>query len=507
MKRILMVSVGVLMLLAIGVEPLLRQFRYDLGTGALEAPATAGTALSPVSCWFSDGWFERSDCAWLHPREQGEAQTALPLVVLRAGLFARSKSATVYLSGGPGGSSYLYQEAMPYWREWMQQRLGLDHDLVLYDQRGSGYALPRLACEPADAISLQGVLDGIDSEAWWAAVMPALEACAADVPERERSAGLYSTATAAQDLRELVRALRDELGYESVRLYGVSYGSRLAQVALARPLPEVERVVLDGFYPAGLALEASFAADFASILDAMDADCVARARCEPSAGRLRQLLNRGMDRLRAEPVRLTLSSALELPPELEAARSLLLTSETLFALTEHLLTTGADAALLRERLQEAADGRIGEAWQAVLNEWLWGLADPEFSTLAQLLIECRDNPPLLRAEVEAGLVDYPEWAEALAMPELGYALCGRLGVRPVPLNASVIEQPTLLLAAEFDPRTPTTLAQRASREFPKLTTLALPRSGHSLTDLDDCAARAAGAFLNDGTLPIEGACP
>ncbi|WP_395790531.1 alpha/beta hydrolase [Aquimonas sp.] len=509
MKKFLFTAITLLLLLAIGIEPLLQQFRYDIETYRLEGDTReAGRTSREVRCWFSDGWLERSDCAWLYPSLQGESRTALPLVLLRAGLIKRSQAVTVYLSGGPGSSSYLYQEAMPYWREWMQ-RLDLDHDLVLYDQRGTGYAVPRLGCGAADSEYLHQLITGVSAQDSWARLMPLMEACATEVPEAERRQGLYSTRTAAQDLRELVQALHEEFGYTEVRLYGVSYGSRLAQVMLSEPLPEVSRVVLDGFYPAGVDLQSRFADDFVQILDAMERECAQRSGCAPAPSGLRGLLDAAMQRLDDSMQRVVLAEPLELqgyPEDGSPVRELQIRAETVLSVIESELTAGKGYAELHMLLEQAADGRFDEVWPSVLTDWLWLMNDPEFSTLAQALIECRDNPPVRREQQAELLARHPQWRAALELPEVAYQFCGRLGVRAEPLAASVIEQPVLLLAAEFDPRTPTTPALQAAQSFPQLSRLVLPRSGHGLTDLDDCAARQVGLFLNSGLTPQPQAC-
>ncbi len=501
MKKFLIIAVGVLMLVVIGLEPVLRSFRYDIETAQLEAP-DSGRFTRSVSCWFGDGWLERSECAWLYPSQQGEAMTALPVVILRSGLLTRSETATVYLSGGPGGSSYLYEEAMPWWRDWMQQRMGLDHDLVLYDQRGTGYATPRLDCPEYDAAARRLILEGASIDAQWKETVPLLEACAAEVPQAERREGLYSTATAAQDLRELVRALREEFGYREVHIYGVSYGTRLAQVALADPLEGVGRIVLDGFYPAGLELIGRFADDYAKLLAAAQTQCEAQAGCAGAS--LRTLLADALQRLSEQPVQIALPAFEDAAAQAGAQpETLRLTPENLFALVEAQLTFGLPVAELHALLQQAARGEFDARWEEIAADWVYTLDDPEFSTLSMALIECRDNPPLRRENVAAAIKAHPDWAALMHTPDIAFEQCGRLGVRPQPLRPSVIRQPTLLLAAEFDPRTPTVPALEQAQGFTQLQTLVLPRSGHSMTDLDDCAAAAAGAFLNRGAAPPE----
>jgi pimeloyl-ACP methyl ester carboxylesterase len=507
MKKALITAVAVLMLLAIGIEPLLRSLRQDIQSSREDsASAEPGRRTRAVSCWFNDGWLQRSDCAWLYPRLQGEARTALPVVVLRAGLWSRSAAATVYLSGGPGGSSYLYEEAMPFWRDWMR-RLRLDHDLVLFDPRGTGFAVPSLGCPEADEVYLHLLVDGASDAEIAERVQPLMQACAEQLPEGERREGLYSTRTAAQDLRELVRALREEFGYSEIRLYGASYGTRLAQVALAEPLPEVSRVVLDGFYPAGTDLLPRFADDFAAVLAGLDARCAQQPECAgPHAG-LRRLLDAALERLGDAAVRVELPEPMSLPGfEETPVRALSLRASGLFAVLESEIVVGRSPLELRQLLEAARDGRFDQRWPEAVADWLWMQVDPSFSVLTQSLVECRDNPPYTRGLEAEMLARHPQWSRVLALPELAFEACAQLGVSPQPLAASVIEQPVLLLGAEFDTRTPTTVALEAARGFPQLSTLVLPITGHGLADIDDCAAVMAGLFLNAGEVPAAGSC-
>jgi len=468
----------------------------------------AGRSTLAVRCQFFESLLDGSDCAWLHPTNQGTSPTALPLVILRAWPLRRSRTATIYLSGGPGGASYLNEDAMFYWRSWIK-RLGLDHDLVLYDQRGSGDARPGLACRSADVENLKQTATGASVEESWVRFAEQMETCAVEVPLPDRHGGLYATATAAQDLRELVRALRNDFGYVEVHLYGASYGSRLAQVALSEPLPGVSRVVLDGFYPAGIDLNMRFADDFAQILDAMDRDCAQRSDCAPAPDGLRELLNEAMQQLGEVGTLITLSEPLELDEFRRSGkqlRAMRLTAASVLFVLENELTVGKSYEDVRVMLEEALDGRIDGAWPELLRDWLWLLVDPDFNSLAYALIECRDNPPTRPDQMAATLARHPQWRGALDPPEAAYKFCDQLGVRPEPLSASVIKQPVLLIAAAFDPRTPTAAALEAAKTFPQLSSLVLQSSGHVMTDLNDCAAQHAGRFLNKGNVPLAGAC-
>ncbi len=464
-------------------------------------PRGEGESFVEVPCWFSDGLLQGSDCAWLFPTLQdNDAQTALPVIRLLARSRKPSRRATVYLSGGPGGNSYLYSEGVDFWREWMQ-RLELNHDLLIYDQRGTGYALPALPCEPVDRVSRTLLDSGLDVDAQWAALEPAMLECAAQVHADDRRRGLYSTATAAQDLRELVQALRQHWGYDEIAIYGVSYGSRLAVEALAEPLPGVTGVVLDSYYPAGVDLTLAFPASFALQVEGFEANCRSMDDCSLGEESLRSLLAKA------------LQSAAQKPPRILAddyfggeTLAVLIDPPTLMSIVEHALYADLGAAELPDRLREFSAGELGDAWRELSSDWLTAMFDPEFSLLAHLLIECRDTPPSSAELERATLAPHPDWAEALRSPSQSFALCERMGVPRNPLTQRSPNLPTLLIAAEFDPRTPADIALREARSFPQLSTLVLPIAGHSVVDFDDCAALAAGAFLNRGVLPAADQC-
>lgn len=458
------------------------------------APAPNEGSWATVGCWFDEGWFSASACAWLWPSLQdADTRTALPVVRLQRSVFGPSRRATVYLSGGPGGNSYLYREGVDMWRDWMD-RLALDHDLILYDQRGTGYAEPSLPCPALDEASRAMLDQDLDPDAQFEQLEPLLVACAEQVDPADRARGLYSTASAAQDLRELVAALEREWGYGEISVYGVSYGTRLAAEAFQTTNDGVDRIVLDSFYPAGVDLMLTFPATFAQQLFVFEARCRARAdRCGLDAQPLRALLGEALAAANSHPGRIEVDDPLT--GQRQAVR---IDASTLFGMVEHVLYADAESEALPLRLREFIAGDLGEAWTAIVVDWLWAEYDPEFSLLAHVLIECRDTPPSRVEDELAVLQPHPDWIAALRRAPASFGLCERLGVTPEPLHRRASALPTLLIAAELDPRTPSDIALAASGGFAQLTRLVLPIAGHSVVDFDDCAATAAGAFLNRG---------
>ena len=85
----------------------------------------------------------------------------------------------------------------------------------------------------------------------------------------------YTTAIAMDDLDDVRKAL----GYETIDLYGGSYGTRAALVYLRRHESHVRSVVVDGVAPPDFTLGPTFGRDGQRALDLIFARCDADADC------------------------------------------------------------------------------------------------------------------------------------------------------------------------------------------------------------------------------------
>lgn len=117
--------------------------------------------------------------------------------------------AVVPIAGGPGqASTYFYAATAQAFEELRRNR-----DVVLLDQRGTGDSA-RLDCDVDEEI-VQGRLS--DEQTREAAL-----ACLEALPYDPR---FFTTSVAVTDLE----ALRVALGYTAFNVYGISYGTRVAQ--------------------------------------------------------------------------------------------------------------------------------------------------------------------------------------------------------------------------------------------------------------------------------------
>lgn len=131
--------------------------------------------------------------------------------------------AIVAIEGGPG---YASTESAQTYTDMLLPML-TDRVLVVMDARGTGGSAA-ISCPALD----NGTLE-------WS---EAVAACGKRLGQR---VGLYSSALAADDLAALLEAL----GFQTVDVYGDSYGTFLAQVFAGRHHDRVRSLVLDGAYP------------------------------------------------------------------------------------------------------------------------------------------------------------------------------------------------------------------------------------------------------------------
>ena len=218
----------------------------------------------------------KAECATLEVPENLSGQgRRITLSIARHPAISERKAADplFVLAGGPGmGAQEMYTAAAGAFA-----RIHRDRDIILVDQRGTGRSTP-LQCkldplllspdrpEPATAIR-DGLIDA------------ATQQCL-DILRAKHDVAQYTTSVAVRDLE----AVREALGAAQVNLYGVSYGSRVAQHYLRRYPDRVRSVILDGVVPPGLALGPAIALDAEAALGMILRRCAAQPACRKAFG-------------------------------------------------------------------------------------------------------------------------------------------------------------------------------------------------------------------------------
>ncbi|HEV2669219.1 MAG TPA: alpha/beta fold hydrolase [Blastocatellia bacterium] len=142
----------------------------------------------------------------------------------------------VYLEGGPGNSGIAAAKGPALSLLLALREVG---DVILLDQRGVGMSKPNPIClrtwdwpldQPANPPEMLRV------------ALERVKACAEDLQRQGFDLSGYNTEESADD----IEALRQALGAEKVKLWGISYGSHLALAMIRRHERSVERAVLSG---------------------------------------------------------------------------------------------------------------------------------------------------------------------------------------------------------------------------------------------------------------------
>jgi len=264
----------------------------DVSDTRPEVPERApekGAAYTPADCFIPPPPGYAADCGWVTVPEAPDSERDIQLAVMV--LYSSSEvpnDPVVYLEGGPGGSGLSVVATEPFvFEHILSQR-----DLVLIDQRGTGYSDPWLVCPE-------------DIEATVEEALESLRTCRETWQGRGVDLGQYNTRQNASDI-ERVRAA---LGYAEWNVYGISYGSRLALTVL-RDYPEhVRALMIDGVLPLQADLLASATPSSAASLQAVNAGCQEQADCAAAYADIIGKLFESVDRLDAEPAPLDLGGS------------------------------------------------------------------------------------------------------------------------------------------------------------------------------------------------------
>ncbi len=224
---------------------------------AKEAPPDF--ALSPCSV---EGTEERALCGLLEVPEnwkQPYGRTIFLNVVVAPAVNPSGLAPLFDIAGGPGVAAT--QGAGFYFTDGAAIRA--KRDVVMVDQRGTGASAP-LRCPDLESASPLTRMYPTES----------VRACR-DAMSGDHDLTQYTTLAAARDLD----AVRNAIGAEKVDLFGLSYGTKLAQAFIREYPGRVRSAMLMGSAPMDLRTPLFHARNAENALRLIFADCAADAAC------------------------------------------------------------------------------------------------------------------------------------------------------------------------------------------------------------------------------------
>jgi pimeloyl-ACP methyl ester carboxylesterase len=381
--------------------------------------------------------------------------------------------------GGPGGGA---ATLAPY-RVPMFRRFQIDRDIVLVDQRGTG-ASNGLDCTVDDG-------DRDDFRALDDYPVDRFRHCLDTLDADPR---LYTTPIAMDDIDDV----RAYLGYESINLWGGSYGTRAALVYLKRHEAHVRSVVLDGVAPTDMHLPLYMARDSQRALDRLIEDCARDVSCRQQFPDLAKTIRQLWTTLTTRPV-VSFTHPRTGQPE-RATVSQRLVAGIVF----QALYVPEVAALLPRLLTDAAAGNYQGLFALAFSRDLpkGGMSDGMFLSVVCAEDLPRITPDDIARETAAGFIGTVMFDTQMRPCEFW----PRGSVADDYYVPVASDRPVLIFSGADDPVTPPSWGEQVASHLPRSRHFVVPGAGH-ITFMRGCVPEMVAAFLQRASADdLDGSC-
>lgn len=478
-------------------------------TSSPESTTTSSTLqqttpeFSSAPCEFDTPAGRDVECGWLEVLEDrsdpSKGTISLHVAVFSSDSDDPAPDPIVYLEGGPGGEIL---EAVPLVFEDRFAHVLADRDLILFDQRGTGYSRPSLACPELRDLSLELIEEDLPAGEVRSLELEAVEECRNRLIEEGADLDSYSSVASAADLSDL----RMALGIEEWNLYGISYGTRLALTAMRTHPEGIRSVVLDSVLPPDADLYAESPANLDRALRELFDGCAADEVCSRTYPSLEADFYQLLEDLDAAPITAPVSDIFT-----GESYDAVIDGPTFGSVVFQSLYSEEAIPLLPQLIDHVGSGETYEL-SVLLSSFL---ANGEFiSAGMQYSVQCAEEASFSSPEaVEAGLADYPNIDIVFqGVSNLGPAIFDicelwDAGSAPPTENEPVSSDiPTLVLAGEYDPITPPRWSESAVSTLANSTFVLFPGVGHGPSASVECPKSIFLDFVADPIAPVDTGC-
>jgi pimeloyl-ACP methyl ester carboxylesterase len=402
----------------------------------------------------------------------------------------------IRLEGGPGGPS------LDNWAHFFTSanysRFVFNHDLIMFDQRGTGYSTPSLKCPETLQVQSETLnmrLSATDSERLQ---LQALSACHDRLLRSGVDLNAFNSLENAADVHDVIQAL----GYKQANLYGVSYGTRLALTTM-RLFPSVIRsVVLDSVYPPQENRNELPGAT-QRVFNVLFQGCAAQAHCDHLYPHLDSVFYQLVTELNASPAHF---QAIDTTTN-RNYNVVMAGDDLVFVLFQALYLTQAIPVLPQMIFQ------IRDHSYTLLSQIYGTIAfDQTFSDGMFYAVECSEDWGFLtQHDITAALQGIaPQIQPALHNDlQTEYDACRLWHVQKSPAaqkQAVVSAIPTLVLSDEYDPITPPANGKLAAQTLQNSYYFLFPGLGHGAEYNSPCVDTIISTFEDTPTQKPSGAC-
>ena len=313
-------------------------------------------------------------------------------------------------------------------------------------------------------------------------VLEVTQICLDTLPHDPR---FFTTSVAVRDLE----AVRQALGYQQLNLYGVSYGSRVAQHFAKRFPDAVRTIVLDGVVPPQLTLGPDIAIEAQVALDNIIARCAEDAGCNERFPDLRQSFDDVRSALEEQAV------VVDLANPVSGKREYVDFGANELAGAIRLLAYHTNSmSIVPLLIDEAANGNYGPL-AAQFHMIAASMSDALALGMHNSVMCSEDAPFYDRTAIDLDALE----ATYIGVMQLDAieAMCSLWPAGPVDedfRSPLATDTPVLLLSGEVDPITPPQYAELAMVDLGRAQHLTGVQQGHGQAGIG-CTPQLIGKFV------------
>ncbi len=464
------------------------------------APTSAPTAkgLRTVECQFDVPTGYEVTCGYVRVPED-RANSTSRMIELAVAIF-KSKSANpepdpiIYLDGGPGGNSL---QGIPLSFAERFAPFLANRDFIMFDQRGTGFSKPSLACDEYTKLAYDTLDKNINVAESNRLATDALIACHSRLQSQGVNFKAYNSLASAADLADL----RIALGYKEWNLYGISYGTRLALTTMREHPDGIRSVILDSTVP----LQSSETDTPASAdrgFEQLFKGCADDPDCNKAFPKLRDTFYKLVDQLDKKPV----SSEATNPLNGKKYTVLLNGASLISVVFQGMYST----SIIPQLPKAIAAAAAGTDYSLFMRLALSSAIENEYVSVGMFYtVRCNEEVPFDTTEAlqnaedtfpqQHGVFDLSSYIPICSAWEAGKAPA----IENQPVSSDI---PTIVLSGQYDPITTPADGQVVAKNLSRSFFFEFPGLGHGVSIDNDCPRGMTEAFLNDPTSKPNDSC-
>jgi pimeloyl-ACP methyl ester carboxylesterase len=372
-----------------------------------------------------------------------------------------------------------------------------NRDFIMFDQRGTGFSKPSLACDEYTKLVYDTLDKNISVAESNRMSTDALLACHSRLQAQHVNFAAYNSVASAADLADL----RQALGYKEWNLYGISYGTRLALTTMREHPEGIRSVILDSTVPlqssetdTPVSAERGFAQLFTGCADNPD--------CNKAFPNLRDTFYKLVDQLDKKPITGEATN-----PLTGKKYTVLLNGASLISVVFQGMYSTSIIPQLPKAIAAAA---AGIDYSLFIRLALNSAIENEYVSVGMFYtVRCNEEvsfetPAALQAAEDKfpqqhGVFDLSSYIPICG----GWAAGNAPAVENQPVSSDI---PTIVLSGQYDPITTPADGQTAAKTLSHSFFFEFPGLGHGVSIDDNCPRGITEAFLNDPTSKPNDSC-